>query len=158
MATRTPSLLKDSSVAISNAFMAMVDLLPWSAARPRTGGVEWGPEDLSPLVGGVRRDGHGCADRAGSREDLANQGAGDGGQAEAPAVVSVSKPLVVEAEEVEDGGMEVVDMHAVDGGGVADLVRLAVTRASLDSAAGHPEGEPVGVVIAARLLAGLRDR
>ena len=48
--------------------------------------------------------------------------------------------------------------HAVDGGLVADLVGRAVADAALDAAAGHPDGEAVRIVVAAGLLACLRDR
>ena len=49
-------------------------------------------------------------------------------------------------------------LHTLDGRLVADLVRLAVADAPLDAAAGQPGGEAVGVVVAAGLVAGLRDR
>ena len=61
-------------------------------------------------------------------------------------------------EQVQDRRVQVVDVDGVDGGGVADLVGLAVADAALDAAAGHPDGEAVRVVVAAGLLAGLGDR
>ena len=70
-----------------------------------------------------------------------------------PAVVAVRQLRVVEAEQVQDGGVQVVDADAIDGGLVADLVGLAVVDAALDAAAGEPGREGVRVVVAARLLA-----
>ena len=96
--------------------------------------------------------GGGCEDRAsgswsgtgrrgGSGEDGVDDFAGDVGEAEAAAVVGVGELFVVEAEEVQDGGVEVVDVDLIDGGLVADLVGFAVADAAFDAAAGHPGGE-----------------
>ena len=54
--------------------------------------------------------------------------------------------------------MQVVDVHAIDGRVVADLVGFAVGDAPFDAAAGEPESEGVGIVVAAGLLGLLRDR
>ena len=61
------------------------------------------------------------------------------GQAVVAAVVGEGEPGVVEAEQVEDRGVEVVDVDAVDLGAEADGVGRAVDRAPLDAAAGHPD-------------------
>ena len=58
--------------------------------------------------------------------------------------------FVIEPELVEDGGVDVVDVGFVDGGVVADFIGLAVADAAFDSATGHPGGEAMRVVIAAR--------
>ena len=55
----------------------------------------------------------------------------------------------VEAEGVEDGGLEIADIDGVLGDGVAEVVGGAVVEAGLHAAAGHPDGEAVGVVVAA---------
>ena len=62
------------------------------------------------------------------------------GQAVVAAVVGEGEPGVVEAEQVEDRGVEVVDVDAVDLGAEADGVGRAVDRAALDPRAGHPDG------------------
>ena len=54
----------------------------------------------------------------------------------------------VEAELVEDGGVDVGDVVAVFDGVEAELVGFAVGDAAFDAAAGHPDGEAVGVVVA----------
>src|SRR5262245_3073345 len=55
----------------------------------------------------------------------------------------------VEAELVQDGGVDVGDVVTVLGGMEADLIGGAVDDAALDAAAGQPHAEAVGVMIAA---------
>ena len=57
-------------------------------------------------------------------QDRLDHVAGDIGQAEVAAVVAVGQLRVVEAEQVQDRGVQVVDADAVDDGLVADLVGL----------------------------------
>ena len=91
-----------------------------------------------------------------SSQDRANHGAGGIGEAVIAAVVREGQPGVVQAEQVEDGGVQVVHVHAVDCGAQADRVGRAVDGAPFDPAAGHPVAEAVRVVIAA--LAAFRHR
>src|SRR5262245_1934915 len=65
---------------------------------------------------------------------------------------------VIDAEQVEEGGVEVVDVGGVIavGGFVAEVVGGAEGEAGLDAAAAEPVGEAVGVVVAA--FAALRAR
>jgi len=53
----------------------------------------------------------------------------------------------VEAELVEEGGVEVGDVVGVLDGVEADLVGGAVGDAAPDAAAGHPDAEAVGMVV-----------
>ena len=78
------------------------------------------------------------------------------GQAVVAALVGVRELAVVEAQGVEQGGLEVVDGDGVFDGGVAELVGRAVDVAPLEAAAGQPEREAVAVVVAA--VGPLRDR
>ena len=48
-----------------------------------------------------------------SRQDLARHAAAHVGQAEVAAAVAVGQPLVIEAHQVQDRGVQVVDVHAV---------------------------------------------
>ncbi len=73
----------------------------------------------------------------------------DVGQAEIAAVVAIGQPRVIDAQQVQDRGVQVVDAHAVDDGLEAEFVGLAVVDAALDSAAGQPGGEGVRIVVAA---------
>lgn len=69
---------------------------------------------------------------------------------------SEGEALVIDAEEVEHRGVEVVDLGAVLDDLVAVVVGLAVDRASLDAASGEPDAEAERVVIAA--VASLGER
>jgi hypothetical protein len=71
------------------------------------------------------------------------------GEAEVAAGVAIGEPLVVEAEQVEDRGVEVVDMDLVFHGREAGLVGRAMNVAAADAAAGQPHAEAVMVVVAA---------
>ncbi len=99
----------------------------------------------SPLKPGIHRD----PTPGRSRQDRRDDRAGDVGQAVLAAVVEVGEAGVFEAEEVEDRGVQVVDVHAVGFGAEADGVGGAEEGAPLDAAAGEPGGEAVGVVVAA---------
>ena len=82
------------------------------------------------------------------REEVFDDVAVDVGEAEVAAGVGVGEFFVIEAEEVEDGGVEVVDGGDIDGGAAAEFVGLAIADAAFDTGAHHPGGEGVGVVIA----------
>ena len=73
------------------------------------------------------------------------------GEAAVDAVFAEGESFMVEAELVEDGGVDVVDLGRVFavGGFVAPLVAFAVRDSAFDSAAREPVGEDVRVVIAA---------
>lgn len=70
-------------------------------------------------------------------------------QPEVAALEAVDEAGVVDAEAVEGGGLEVVDVDRVFDDVVAVVVGFAVGDARLDAAAGHPEGEAAAVVVAA---------
>ena len=61
------------------------------------------------------------------------------GQPEVSPGVSVREPRVIEAEQVQDRGMQVVDVHRVFDGLVAELIGGTVDDAPLDSTAGQPD-------------------
>ena len=84
-------------------------------------------------------------------------GGDDAGQALVESAVVVGQLFVVEAHEVEDGGVEVANVVSVDDGLVAKFVGLAVIGSCVDAAAGHPIGEALGIVVAASVAA-LIDR
>src|SRR5262249_9774522 len=62
---------------------------------------------------------------------------------------------MVKAEQVEERGVEVVDVDPVRNGVEAELVGRAERKSRLDAAAGHPHGEGVRVVIPAVIAAAL---
>ena len=54
---------------------------------------------------------------------------------------------MVDTEEVQDGGMEVVDVDSVFHSLVAKFVTCSVVGTSLDASSGHPHGEGVGIMV-----------
>ena len=72
----------------------------------------------------------------------------DVGEAAFEAVVVVGEAFVVEAEEVEDGGVEIVDGSDVFFRFPAECVGGAMGVAALDAGAGEPGGEAFGVMVA----------
>ena len=85
----------------------------------------------------------------GSGDDVVDDVAVDVGGAEVAAGVAEGEFFVIEAEEVEDGGVEVVDVDGVLHGGEAEVIGGTVDVAAFDTATGHPDGEAVVVVVAA---------
>src|SRR5262245_39430800 len=65
------------------------------------------------------------------------------------AVVVKREAFVVDAEKVEDGGMEIVPGDGLMHGFPANIVRAAKGHAVLEAGAGEPDGEAVHIVIAA---------
>ena len=66
----------------------------------------------------------------------------------APVMAEV-KPRMVEPQLVQHRGMNVGHFAAVGHGAIAEVIRRAVNRSAFNSSAGHPDGEAVGVVVAA---------
>ena len=93
-----------------------------------------------------------------SRQDLLDHLPVHVGQAEVAAGVAVRQLLVVEAQQVQDRRVQIVDVDLVLDGGEAELVGRAVDVPALDAAAGQPHREAVVVVVAAVDLAGVRAR
>ncbi len=77
----------------------------------------------------------------------------DVGESSFEAVVVVGEAFVVEAHEVEDGGVEVVDGDGVFFGFGAEVVGGAVGVSFFDSGSREEAGEGVGVVVAAGAVA-----
>ena len=62
------------------------------------------------------------------RQNPVHHFAGHVGQPEVAALVAVGEPLVVDAQQVQHRGVQVVDVHDVVDGVVAELVGRAVAR------------------------------
>ena len=84
-----------------------------------------------------------------SGQDAVDDVAVDVGEAVIAALVVEREPFVVEAETVEDGGLEVVDVDRVFSDVESEVVGGTVGSAWADPAAGHPHGVGLGVVVAA---------
>src|SRR5579883_3023826 len=76
--------------------------------------------------------------RAGSQEDLADDAAVDVGQAAVDAVVAEGQSGVVDPQQVQRGGVEVVAVGRVLDGPVRPLVAGPARDAPLNAAAGQP--------------------
>ena len=68
-----------------------------------------------------------------------------------PALEFEGQALVVDAEQVQERGVEVVDVDRVFDDRVAEVVGAAEGDAALDAAAGQPDAEGVLVMVAAGL-------
>ena len=94
-----------------------------------------------------------CCPHDGLSQQSVHDVAVDIGEAVVPALEAEGELLVIHAEQVEDGGLEIVDVHLVTGDGEAELVGLAVNGAGLYSSAGHKHGVAVWVVVSAEHFA-----
>ena len=63
------------------------------------------------------------------------------------ALMTEGEAFVVDAELVQDGGLQVVDVHRFLGDVDAVVIRLAVGDAAAHTAAGQPVGETVRVMV-----------
>ena len=88
-----------------------------------------------------------------TREELGENGlhdmAVDIGEAVVAPLEFVGEPLVIDAQEMKQGGLEVVNVNGVFCDVKADVIGLAVSDAWFDSSARHPDRESVGVVVTA---------
>ena len=76
----------------------------------------------------------------------------DVGEAKIAAAVAVCQPRVVEAEQMQHRRLQVVHVHRLFHGLEPELVGRAVHRAAANAATGHPDREPVVIVVTARGL------
>ena len=77
-------------------------------------------------------------------------------QPEVAAAVGVGQPLVIDAQQMQDRRVEVMEGKPVFDGVVAVFIRLAEDRAALDAAAGQPQAEAPRVVVTS--VGALRER
>jgi hypothetical protein len=77
-------------------------------------------------------------------------------QAKVTAAVMVGQPPVIQAKQMQDRGVEIVDMNFVFDGGEAKLVGSAVDRSAFDAAAGKPHREAIRIVITSVAVLGRR--
>ena len=84
-----------------------------------------------------------------SGQNLFHDSAMHVGQSEIAAGVAVGEAFVVEAHQVQQRGVEIVDVDSVLDGSIAEVIRAAVGQAPFDAAAREPDGEAVMIVIAA---------
>src|SRR5262245_49281568 len=90
-----------------------------------------------------------------SRQQLADDLAGDVRQAKVAALEAHSQAEMIQSQKMQDGGLQIVDVDAVLGGTEAEFVGGAESDAGLDAAAGQPHGKGLDVVIPADGFAAL---
>ena len=72
-------------------------------------------------------------------------------------MVLEGQSFVIETEEMEHGGMQVIDVDFAIDGVVAEVVGCSMNNAAFDAAAGHPHREPVLVMLATVAVLGVRS-
>ena len=70
------------------------------------------------------------------------------GQTEIPSLISIGETFVVDAQLVENCGIQVVNVDRVFGDVIAEIVSLTVSHARFDTAAGCPHGEATRMMVA----------
>ena len=72
----------------------------------------------------------------------------DVGQPVIAAAESIRQTFMIQAQEIEHGGMQIVDLHLVFDRLVSVVVRRTVSHTTPDTPAREPEAEPKGIMIA----------
>src|ERR1051325_6685377 len=70
--------------------------------------------------------------------------------------VAEGKLLVIETQQPEDGGMQVMNVDLIFDGLETKLIRRAVDVAAPHAPAGQPHAEPIMIMVAPVYLAGVR--
>ena len=70
------------------------------------------------------------------------------GQPKSASLMLESQPLVIDAKQMQDGRLQVVNRHRVFDHVVAKIVRLPIDHSGLDSGPAHPFGEGSGMMVA----------
>ena len=73
----------------------------------------------------------------------------DIGEAKVPALKAIGQPLVIEAEQVHDGRLKIMDVYFIFGYSETQFIRRSVVEAFFDAPTRHPHRESVGIVVAA---------
>ena len=71
--------------------------------------------------------------------------------------IGVGQTFMVEAHDVKQSGVEIVNGAAVFDGVVAKLIGFSITHPAAHATACHPHGEPIGVVVASQWAFSLLD-
>jgi hypothetical protein len=74
-------------------------------------------------------------------------------QPEVTSLEPESQPLVVKSQQVQDRGLQVVDVNRVFADGKTEFVGLSLGDDGLDSTTCHPDGKRIDVMIASGRLA-----
>ncbi len=89
-------------------------------------------------------------------QDVMDDPAANVGQSNIAAAESVGQSGVIQSQKMKDCRVEIVHFEGIHGRFVSPLIRFSVGDTAPNPAAGHPDAEPVFVVIAA--VGALRER
>lgn len=70
--------------------------------------------------------------------------------------IAECQSLVVQSQQVQNRGMQIMDMHLIAGGVETEVIGGAVTEPCFHSAAGHPIRERMRIVVASIVSLGRR--
>ena len=71
-------------------------------------------------------------------------------QTEIASGVTIGQSEVVDSQQVQQGGVEIVHVHLLLHGDVTELVGVSVGKSRLQTAAGQPDREAIRVVVSTR--------
>ena len=71
------------------------------------------------------------------------------GETEVASLMAIGQAFVVDSEEVETGGVKVVDVNFVFNDSETKLVRCSIGESAFNAASRHPDAEAFFVVVAA---------
>ena len=91
-----------------------------------------------------------------SGDDLFDHSAVHIGQPKISTAVAVGQFFVIQTHQMQDGGVQVVNMHFVFDSGETEFIRCTVSHAPLDASTGQPHGKTMMVVIATVTVLGNR--
>ena len=78
------------------------------------------------------------------------------GQPEVTAGITVGEAFVIDAQQVQNRGVQIVDVDSIMDGAKTEVVRFAVRHATFDASAGHPCCEAEMIVITTVAVFGRR--
>jgi hypothetical protein len=70
------------------------------------------------------------------------------------ALEAVGEAGVIDSQEVEGGGVEIVDVDRISGDVVTEVVGFSMDVSAFDARPGHPDAEAAGMVVAAVVVGG----
>src|SRR4051794_34977626 len=83
-----------------------------------------------------------------SSQDLVDDGPGDIRETEVTALVFVRQLLVIESEAMQEGSVQIVDMHLIVDDAHTELICGAVSQSAFDTAAGEQHRERIRMMVA----------
>ena len=73
----------------------------------------------------------------------------DIGESKVPTLEAIGQFLVIEAKQMHDGRLEIMNMYFIFGYSKTQFVRRSVVEAFFDAPARHPHGKAIWIMIAA---------